>query len=200
MRRLSRSLVLVATALFAHGRIARAQEVGEDSFKWYVGAQTGITGFRTQSQGYKGAFTFGVHMLVTARRTGIILALEEGFKNNQGTGTFAFNDTRRYSATLVAFPFRSHLQPYFGIGAGIFESVNEYPENDANNSAGSFGYASLLAGLQARAGTSLVVFGQVDIMSSPASTKAFRGFSNTFLAGLRVGLGGAREDVGAGGY
>jgi hypothetical protein len=223
MQSLSRTAALVGAGLVAQAAGVQAQGLGEDSFKWYFGGQAGVTIFETPTQTRGAVFTAGGHFLITAKRTGLIVAVEEGVKTNQtssyldasapgGVRQVTFNDIRKYSFTLVAFPFKTHVQPYLGVGFGILQTANEYPQGpfatqaeadnakETANSLGSYGFGSFTAGVQARAGTTFVIFGQYQITTSPPRGKLFTGPSHQLMGGLRIGLGSSREEVTGGGY
>jgi hypothetical protein len=223
MRTLSRTIPVVAlAALILAPRLAAQDKRAGDAFKWYIGPQGGVLIFETPNQ-TKGAIpSVGAHVQIMARRTGLLLSFEEGIKQNQKT-SFAdpsapggvrqvlFNDLRKYTAALVAYPFRGHLQPFLGLGVGILQTGNEYPQDPGGvltpaqkdsltsvaNSLGSYGFGTALAGLQARAG-GIALFGQAQIMSGPGSGKLLTGASFAFEGGIRISLGGAREDVTSG--
>jgi hypothetical protein len=183
--------------------------------------------FRTPAQTRGGMFTAGGHTLITARRTALMLSVDEGVGSNErsayndANGTIqpvSFNDIRKYSAILTAFPIRSAAQPYLGIGVGIIHAVNPFPDSasfaspaaqaqalqDARD-LGSTGFATLIGGLQFKVGR-LVAFGQYQLTSaqgdktleSGASGRLFVGSTHTFSGGLRVSLGSAREQPRAG--
>lgn len=222
MRLRIRPAALLGLVGLLHVPALAAQSIGFDSFKWYIGGQAGVTLYETPSQTREGIITAGGNLLVTAKRTGLLIQIEEGIGTNKptayndvtapgGVRSVLFNDLRKYSFTLVAFPFKSAVQPYFGVGFGILQTVKEYPQGffgtpGASDSAsavaddlGSHGFGSLVGGVQFRA-SSFVLFGQYQITSSPGSGKLFVGPTHSLMGGLRISLGGAREDVGGGGY
>jgi hypothetical protein len=119
-----------------------------------------------------------------------------------GRRTVLFNDARKYSFTLLAFPFNGSIQPYLGVGFGILHTVNEYPNGPFNSAAeadqaketaddlGTHTYPNFTAGAQARLGRFLV-FGQYEspvprrrITSSARPTPSTRG---------RIKIGSSRE-------
>jgi len=167
-------------------------------------------------------FAAGGHTLITARRTALLLSLDEGIGSDEqsayfdATGTVQtveFNDIRKYSAVLTAFPIRSAAQPYLGVGVGIIHTVNPQPtgttfatpqalaqaQQDARD-LGSTGFGTLIGGLQFKVGR-MVAFGQYQLTSaqgvktleSGASGRLLVGTTHSFSGGLRVSLGGARE-------
>ncbi len=220
MRMLGRTASVLGLASLALAPSLAAQVTGFDPFKWYIGAHMGLMVFETPSQTKGGIFTAGGHLLVTAKRTGLLLSVEESFKNNQvsvyndaatatGQRTVSFNNIRKYQATLLAFPFNTVAQPYIGLGFGLMQTVNEYPQGvfltpaeradaeDAADEAGTYTYGSFVGGVQFRV-SSVVLFGQYALTSSPARGKLLIGTTHNFTAGLRVSLGGAKESASGG--
>jgi hypothetical protein len=222
MNKVTRSMTVAALALGAGGARLAAQAPVQGDFQWYVGGQAGVLVFRTPAQTRGGMFTAGGHTLITARRTALMLSVDEGvgsneqsayFDNTGTTQTVQFNDLRKYSAVLTAFPIRSAAQPYVGIGVGIVHAVNPQPtgttfatpaalaqaQQDARD-LGSTGFATVVGGLQFKVGR-LVAFGQYQLTSaqgdktlpSGATGRLLIGSTHTFSGGLRVSLGSARE-------
>lgn len=217
MRMLGRTATVLGLACLAQAPSLSAQSIiGFDSFKWYIGAQGGVTIFETPSQTRGGIFTAGGHLMVTARRTGLVLSVEEGIKTNQvtsfpdatapnGLRRVAFNDLRKYSASVLVFPFRTIAQPYLGLGVGLMQTVKEYPQDlggltptqqavvrSTAHSQGSYTFASFTGGVQIRV-SQFAVFGQYQITTSPSSGRLLTGPTHAFTAGLRVSLGSSRE-------
>jgi hypothetical protein len=219
---LTRSIPLVALALGLGAAQLPAQQAN-GKFQWYLGGHGGVLVFRTPSQTRGGIPMAGGHALITAGRGGLLLSLEEGIGDAEqsafadptapgGVRSATFNDLRKYSAVLMAFPVKASVQPFFGVGVGILHTVNPIPggtvglgpdevlaARDAAREAGSSGFATLVGGLQARA-SRFVVFGQYQITSSPSDGKLISGATHTLSGGLRFNLGNAREDFSAGGY
>ncbi|HXI20784.1 MAG TPA: hypothetical protein VNH46_06845 [Gemmatimonadales bacterium] len=222
MRMLGRTATVLGLAFLAQTPSLRAQSIiGFDSFKWYIGGQAGLTIFETPAQTRGAIFTAGGNLLITARRTGLQIAIEEGIKKNQfsaysdpssptGTRQVIFNDIRKYSFTLLAFPIKAAAQPYVGVGFGILETAKEYPQgtfvskaeqeaaDSTANARGSYGFGTLVGGIQFRVDR-FALFGQYQITSSPPARKLFTGPTHSLMAGLRVSLGKAREDGPGGG-
>ena len=222
MRMLGRTGTVLGLASLALAPSLAAQVTGFETFKWYVGGQVGVTIFETKTQTKGAIFTGGAHFLVTAKRTGLILAVEEGFKKNQtssypdptvlgGSRQVVFNNLRKYSLSLVAFPFKTAAQPYIGVGAGWIHTVKEYPQGFFGSPAaadtaakladrlGGHGFASFTGGVQFRVNR-FIAFGQYQLASSPSGGKLLTGASHAFTAGLRIGLGSSREETTGGGY
>jgi hypothetical protein len=222
MRMVTRIFPLAALAIGLAAAQLEAQEPGRGGFQWYIGGQGGILNFRTSAQGRGTMPSVGGHILITARRTGLLLSVEEGFGSDEvasftdGVGAshaVTFSDIRKYSATLMAFPLKIPIQPYLGVGLGIMHVVN--PSTDgpqqAANELGSTGYASFIGGVQFKLAR-FVGFGQAEITTAPAiqqssgfgaeigTGRLLEGPTYTLSAGLRIGLGNARERTAGGGY
>ena len=140
MRKVTLSIPVVVLALCLTAAQLPAQEPGNGNFQWYIGGHGGVLNFET-IEGRQTVPTGGAHMLIVARRTGLLLSVDEGLGSNEvgiytlvtvnSTGavvaqeavTAGFQDLRKYSATLVAFPIKGPLTPYFGIGVGLLHVV-----------------------------------------------------------------------------
>ncbi len=194
----------------------------DDSFKWYVGAQGGIMGFETPTQTRSWIPTGGGHLFVMAKRTGLIISVDQAFGSNEGTGysdvtvptgvrPVDFKSLRRYSALLTGYPTRGSTQPYFGIGFGILQVVSPEPLGIFSSpqqfslaqrlatQKSTDGFVSVVAGVQARV-SRWQVFGQYQLTSSPSAGNLLSGPSHGISGGLRLSLGGAKEGVRGGGY
>jgi hypothetical protein len=118
-----------------------------------------------------------------------------------------FNDIRKYSFSLLAFPLKTIAQPYVGLGVGWLQTVKEYPQGtfatpadraaaqSAAETAGSLGFGTLIGGLQARVDR-FMLFGQYQLTTAAARGKLFEGVTHSLTAGLRISLGEARENTG----
>jgi hypothetical protein len=225
MRMLIRSIPAAALLLGLGTADLAAQQPGNGNFQWYLGGQGGAMFFKTPTQGRSAIPTFGGQALIVAKRTGLMLSFEEGVGSNEtsaytdanGVQNVTFNDIRKYSGILMAFPFRSAAQPYLGVGYGILHVVNPTPASvDAFQSdaveLGSFGFGTFVGGLQFQVGR-FMAFGQYQITTSPSQKavtasdgtplavgRLLDGPTHTFSGGLRIGLGSSREGVGNGGY
>jgi hypothetical protein len=225
MRTFTRSIPVAMLALGLGTAALSAQEPGNGNFQWYVGGQGGVTVFRTPDQDASAIPTFGGQALIVAKRTGLMLSVEEAVGSDEvssysdagGTQAVTFNDIRKYSAVLMAFPIRAPAQPYLGVGYGIIHVVNPQSagltgSNSVANELGSSGFGTFLAGLTFQVGR-FMAFGQYQITTAPsvdvvtddagavvAAGRLLEGPTHTFSGGLRFGLGGAREGVKTGGY
>jgi hypothetical protein len=224
MRKVTLRIPVVALALCLGAAQLEAQQPGNGDFQWYIGGHGGILSFRTPAQERSTMPMGGGHVLITTRRTGLLLAVEEGLGSDElssyvdGTGTtqfVAFDDIRKYSATLVAFPLRIPIQPYIGVGFGVIHVVSPstFPggTTTAANELGSSGFGSFVGGVQFKLAR-FMGFGQYQITSSPSierssgfgasvgTGRVLEGPTHTFSVGLRIGLGNARERAAGGGY
>ena len=142
MRIVKQSLALALLGSLLVSAAAAAQQGGTDAFKWYVGGHGGVTSFRTAPDGRDLMPVAGGHLLVTAKRTGLLLSVDQGFGSDHNAQTFyqivdstnsvassgvrnwTFSGIRRYSAILVAYPVRNpNIQPFVGIGGGIMHTT-----------------------------------------------------------------------------
>jgi hypothetical protein len=215
MRTIARTATVLGLVCLAQAPSLFAQSTGFDKFAWYLGAQGGMTLLETQTQTL-GAFpAAGAHTLITAKRTGLLISLDEVIATDEtssysdpavvgGRRTVVFNDVRKLSFTLLAFPFNGSIQPYFGVGFGILQTVNEYPNGPFNspaeadqaketaNDLGTHTFPNLTAGAQFRLGK-VILFGQYEIAGAPQSDHLLVGATHTFNAGLRIRIGGSRD-------
>jgi hypothetical protein len=238
MRIVTRILPLAALALCLGTRLLPAQHPGNSPFQWYVGGHGGIMDFGSPVEGRTTIPMGGAHLLVTARRTGLLLSVEQGFGSNEpgfftqevfdSTGqlissqdvALTFDYVRKYSAMLMAFPIKGPLTPFFGIGVGVIHTGGyDTPLENSARLIGSSGFGSIMGGLNFRV-SRFSAFGQYQITTGPRlqvvistigdpekpmftivdSGRFFSGPTHTFSAGLRFGLGNARERASGGGY
>jgi hypothetical protein len=223
MRMVTRIIPLAALVLGLGAHQLSAQQPGNGAFQWYIGGQGGVFSFKSTAQDRSNVPMAGGHLLVVARRTGLLLSVEEAFGSDEvsvytdGTGAtqvVTFNDIRKYSASLMAFPLNLPLQPYLGVGVGIQHVVNPsnpVPGSTAADELGSSGFGTFIGGVQFRVAR-FVGFGQYQITTSPSiqqssgfgaevgTGRLLEGPTHTFSAGLRIGLGNARERASGGGY
>lgn len=222
MRVYVRTFTLLAALVGSHGALA-AQQLREDSYRWYVGPQAGVLLFQTQTQDYAASPSVGIHMLVMGKRGGVMLSVDEVLGSDEtsafgdasapnGAREVTFDHLRKYTAALMAFPLRGRFEPFIGLGFGILhttgtqvEGVFTDPDDAADALAeakerGSTGFGSLLGGLQYRASRSFVIFGQYQITTAPSDGSLLVGPSHGIVAGFRFGLGKAKEDIKGGGY
>jgi len=182
MRKVTLSIPVAVLALCLGAAQLPAQQPGSNKFQWYVGGQGGITSFRSPITGREFLPMGGGHILITARRTGLLLSVDQGFGSTQTTGTFFeirdslgnvssagqeiwnFKGIRRYSAMLLAYPVRiPNIQPYLGLGVGLAHTTSNsegpFAGGRVENALGSAGFLAALAGLEFRLGP-FSAFGQ----------------------------------------
>ena len=223
----------VALALCVGAAQLSAQQPGNGAFQWYVGGHGGIMNFETFN-GHQTKPLGGAQLLVTARRTGLLLSVDQTFGSSEGSiynftvldslgnvtssqdifQTFSY--LRKYSATLMAFPIKGPITPFVGIGVGVIHAGGFTPSGDTDaQEIGSSGFGSLIGGLNFRV-SRFSAFGQYQVTTGPAfqaisrpgpdkstfisSGNLFTGATHTFSAGLRFGLGNAKERASGGGY
>ena len=135
-----------------------------------------------------------------------------------GTQAVTFNDIRKYSAVLMAFPIKAAVQPYLGVGYGIMHAVNPQATGltglqtrsrtswaapasapswaaSRSRSVGSWPSASTRSPPRRRSTRS-----RMATATWSRSGRLLEGPTHTFTGGLRFGLGSAREGVKTGGY
>lgn len=207
-------VTLVSSSLSAQGG-------GRNPFSWYLGAHGGVMMFETPRQESGGIPVAGGNLLITAKRTALMLSIEEGFGSDELSSfvdptaptqsrDVTFNNIRKYSAVLMAYPFRSHAQPFVGVGFGLVHVHNPQAQNtvtvaekaaldDSASARGSSGFGTLVAGLQLQV-SGVAIYGMYQITSSPERGKLLSGPTHNLTAGLRFSLGSAKEGITGGGY
>jgi hypothetical protein len=219
------SIGALALALATLGSVSalEGQQLREDSYRWYMGAQGGGLWFETQTQTSTMVPVGGLQALIVGKRGGLMLSWEEAFGNTEesafgdasapnGTREVTFDRLRKYSATLMAFPLRSRFEPYLGVGFGILHTVGTEvtgffttPDEAATatetaKNKGSTGFGSFVGGVQYRVSPIVTIYGHYQITTSPKSGNLLVGPSHTLIAGVRFGLGNAKEGIRGGGY
>jgi hypothetical protein len=192
------------------------------NYRWYLGAQAGGLGFGTRLQTRSWAPTVGGSLLVVAKRTGLLISVDEALGSNELTGytdltavnsvrAVNFDHVRRYSAMMVGYPVKGRTRPYFGLGynliqvlspevGGVFTSATQaaLAERLASNKS-STGHFAFAAGVEFRVGRALG-FGQYQIATAPSQNLLLRGTLHGATGGFRFLIGRAREGVRGGGY
>jgi hypothetical protein len=167
------TLMTLGSLLLATGVEAQTSG-GAGAFQWYVGGNGGITSFRTV-EGRQWIPTAGGHFLITAKRTGLLLSVDQGFGDDEATVTqfeirdslnnvvdgglfgYTFDGIRRYSAILLAYPIQNrNVQPYVGLGGGIAHytgtSQGPFADKSVEDDLSSTGFGTAVAGLEFRVG------------------------------------------------
>ena len=184
MRKVTLSVPLAVLALCLGAVQLTAQQPGGSNFQWYIGGQGGIINFET-IEGRQTVPLGGAQLLVTGRRTGLLLSVDQGFGSNeqgmyllqavsaqdtvvgQQLVAVSFTNIRKYSAMLVAFPIRGPITPFFGIGVGILHTSGHTPDDGFSKGIGSAGFGSFIGGLNFQV-SRLSAFGQYQITTSPS--------------------------------
>src|SRR5919201_530234 len=83
MRMVTRSIPVVTLALCLGAAHLSAQQPGSGYFQWYVGGQGGVMNYESPSSGRNTLPMGGAHLLVVAKRTGLLLSIEQGFGSDE---------------------------------------------------------------------------------------------------------------------
>jgi hypothetical protein len=230
---LRRSVATAMVALAIAGADASAQTVAHPKdFQWTVGGQGGLLLVETPDGETAELPMAGIQTVIRARRTALLLSVQQAFgdeeigggytvttfdENGAPTGSsttpVTWDWARKYSAALVVFPIRGHIDPYLGVGAGILQ-VGGFGDDGFADELSSMGYGTLIGGLELSAGR-FMVFGEYQLTTAPrvqsfeqrdddgnpifvAAGRFTQGPTHSLSAGLRVSLGSAREQVGGG--
>ena len=186
MRMLMRSVPAAALALCLGAGPLLSQESTHKNFRWYMGGQGGVTFFSTPTQGSSEMPVAGAHMLIVAKRTGLMLSYEHGFGSDEtssygfavvdstdgsvvdaGTVDVTFSGLRKASAVLMVFPIKNdYLNPYLGVGVGLLHTSGNDPDNSSVSAIGSSGFGTLVGGLEFHL-SRFTAFGQYQIPTKP---------------------------------
>ncbi|MDQ3208878.1 MAG: hypothetical protein M3Q37_09780 [Gemmatimonadota bacterium] len=215
MRMVTLSIPVVLALCLGAANLS-AQQPGNGTFQWYVGGHGGILNFESSAQGRSTLPLGGAHLLITARRTGLLLSVEQGFGSNElgaytmqafdSVGTLvseaevatSFDYIRKYSAMLMAFPIRGPATPYFGIGVGVIHTGGHTPDDEFSKEMGSSAFGSLIGGLNFR-GSRFSAFGQYQITTGPGMRRIDQTFSDdTSIAAFGSLLRGPTHTFSAG--
>lgn len=209
--------LLLSAPVAAHAQQSTGSRTQfEDS--WYWGAKAGMSSFDPDGAGRVSASSFGAEWLITRRRAGLYLSVDQSFfdatagvfdPSVQGSvRSVDVSDWRRYAAGLLAFPVTmGSLRPYLGVGLtinvlqkadprGTFASTasqtsvfNAVEEQTSKVSPTFTGGAQLQIGRAA-------LFGQVSSMST-RNNFLISGASHTFVleGGLRFNIASAIEQM-----
>jgi hypothetical protein len=130
--------------------------------------------FRTAVQDREFIPAAGGHLLITAKRTGLLLSVDQAFGDDEATSaffrevdtagnvfsgqsSFTFQGIRKYSAVLLAYPIRNRtVQPFVGLGVGLIHLTTTSPgvwaDGSAESTLGSSGFGTAVGGLEFRVG------------------------------------------------
>ncbi len=107
---------------------------------------------------------------------------------------------------LMAYPLRSHIQPFIGIGWGIqtlsniqvqgtfLDAEEQYLNEQQASDLGSTGYMQVVGGVEIRVGI-VNVFGSLSAATGANDFDLIQGSVYTGQAGPRISLGKSREDM-----
>ena len=183
MGKLTRSAALLLLAGLLQAAPAAAQ--GTSPFHWYIGGQGGVMNYATATEGRKYRPLFGVHLLVTGKRTGLLLSAEHSFGNDRtsqydvflvdsaggvtsATVSTTFDGVRKYSAILMGYPIGGKiLHPYIGVGVSLLYLQHQRPEDPTTSQLGSYTVGTLIAGMEFRV-SRFTAFGQGQITGKPS--------------------------------
>ena len=214
MRVLTRALATLGLAALAGATSLSAQSAGVGAHRFYVGASVGGMNFETDAQSRGTVPMFGVNALITAKRAALLLAADFGLGSDEtasmpdadglGSRIVNFDNINRFYFMLMAYPLKSHVQPFIGIGWGIqtlsniqvqgtfVDSDAQQANHDQAEAYGSYGFMQAVGGVEIRVGI-VNLFGSV---SAATGGNDIDLVSSVFTgqAGLRLTLGKSRED------
>ena len=215
MRVLTRALATLGLAALAGATSLSAQSAGVGAYRFYVGASGGAMNFETDAQSRGVIPMFGANALITANRTALLLGADFGLGSGE-TATMpdavdgssrlvTFDGINRYYFMLMAYPLKSHIQPFIGIGWGIqilsnlqvqgsFIDADAQQANQSQAEAmGSYGFMQAVGGVEIRVGI-VNVFGSLSAATG-GNPEDLVGSVFTGQAGARISLGKSREDI-----
>jgi len=217
MRVLTRALATLGLAALAGATSLSAQNAGVGSHRFYVGASGGMMDFSTTAQ-TRGAIPMaGLNALITAKRAALLVAIDAGLGSDEVAAfndpidgnirTATFDHIMRYYFEMVAYPLKSHIQPFIGVGFGIqtltnlqvqgsfVDDVTRQENYNRAQDLASTGFAQLIAGVEVRVGV-LNVFGSASAATgSNGGADLIQGGVYTLQGGVRFSLGKSRDDV-----
>jgi hypothetical protein len=197
-------------------------------WQWTIGGQGGLAFIQTPDGETSELPVAGIQTVIRARRTALMLSVQQAFGDDEFGGSYEFIDVggstggtvpvtwdwaRKYSAALLVFPIRSNIDPYFGAGVGILQ-LGSFDDDPVADELSAYGFGTLIGGLELSVGR-FMAFGEYQLLTAPriqtyevrdnegnlvfgASGRFIQGPSHSFTAGLRISIGGAREEVGGG--
>jgi len=216
MRVLTRALATLGLAALAGATALSAQSAGVGAYRFYVGASGGAMNFETAAQSRGTIPMFGGNALITAKRAALLLGVDIGLGSGETASmldpvdgsarSVTFDNINRYYFMLMAYPLKSHIQPFLGLGWGIQTLSNIQvqgsfldPETQALNQQqasdfGSTAYMQFVAGVEIRVGI-VNVFGSLSAATAPNDYDLINSSIYTGQAGLRISLGKSRDDI-----
>lgn len=217
MRVLTRALATLGLAALAGATSLSAQSAGVGAYRFYVGASGGAMNFETADQTRGTIPMFGANALITADRVALLVAADFGLGSSEqasmpdaldvnATRTVTFDNINRYYFMLMAYPLRSHIQPFIGIGWGIqtlsniqvqgtfLDAEEQYLNEQQASDLGSTAYMQVVGGVEIRVGI-VNVFGSLSAATGANDFDLIQGAVYTGQAGLRISLGKSRDDI-----
>ncbi len=215
MRVLTRALATLGLAALAGATSLSAQSAGVGAYRFYLGASGGGMNFETDAQTRGTIPMAGANALITAKRAALLLGFDMGLGSSEVASMYdssdslrnvTFDNINRYYFMLMAYPLKSHIQPFVGVGWGIqtlsniqvqgtFADPFEQQENqDQAEDLGSTAFMQFVAGLEIRVGI-VNVFGSFSAATAPNDYDLVNSAIYTGQAGLRISLGKSRDDA-----
>jgi hypothetical protein len=216
MRLHTRALATLGLAALAGATSLSAQNPGVGSYRFYVGASGGLMDFETAAQTRGTIPMIGGNALITAKRAALLVAVDAGLGSGEtasmvdptdgSSRDVTFDNIMRYYFMLMAYPLKSHIQPFIGLGWGIqtlsnlevqgtftSDSVEQVNQERAEE-LGSTGFMQIVGGLEIRVGI-LNVFGSISAATAANDADLIQGAVYTAQAGARISLGKSRDDI-----
>lgn len=216
MRLHTRALATLGLAALAGATSLSAQNPGVGSYRFYVGASGGLMDFETAAQTRGTIPMIGGNALITAKRAALLVAVDAGLGSGEtasmvdptdgSSRNVTFDNIMRYYFMLMAYPLKSHIQPFIGLGWGIqtlsnlevqgtftSDSVEQVNQERAEE-LGSTGFMQIVGGLEIRVGI-LNVFGSISAATAANDADLIQGAVYTAQAGARISLGKSRDDI-----
>jgi len=215
MRVLTRALATLGLAALAGATSLSAQSAGVGAYRFYLGASGGGMNFETDAQTRGTIPMAGANALITAKRAALLLGFDMGLGSSEVASMYdssdslrnvTFDNINRYYFMLMAYPLKSHIQPFVGVGWGIqtlsniqvqgtFADPFEQQESqDQAEDLGSTAFMQFVAGLEIRVGI-VNVFGSFSAATAPNDYDLVNSAIYTGQAGLRISLGKSRDDA-----
>ncbi len=217
MRVLTRALATLGLAALAGATSLSAQSAGVGAYRFYVGASGGAMNFETAEQTRGTIPMFGGNALITAKRAALLVGVDIGLGSSEPasmpdafdenlTRNVTFDNINRYYFMLMAYPLKSHIQPFVGLGWGIQTLSNlqvggafvdledQYANEQQAEELASTGYMQFVGGVEIRVGI-LNVFGSLSAATGANDFDLIQGSVYTGQAGARISLGKSRDDI-----
>jgi len=215
MRVLTRALATLGLAAVAGASSLSAQSAGVGSNRFYVGASVGGMNFETATQTRGTIPMFGGNALITAKRAALLVGVDAGLGSDE-TASFidpadgltvrdvTFDNIMRYYFMLMAYPLKSHVQPFIGLGWGIqtlsniqvggpfLTPADSSDYHDYAEELGSTAYMQVVGGVEIRVGI-VNVFGSLSASTGANDTDLVPSAVYTGQAGVRIALGKAKD-------